>query len=57
MQEELVKKAAQIEAQFQQIDTFQMNLVTWRQEIDFLKLVKSGLENDFNEKTRLTEKL
>ena len=30
MQEELVKKAAQIEAQFQQIDTFQMNLVTWR---------------------------
>ena len=34
-----------------------MNLVTWNQEIDFLKLVKSGLENDYNEKTRLTEKL
>ena len=34
-----------------------MNLVTWRQEIDFLKLVKSGLENDLNEKTRLTERL
>ena len=34
-----------------------MNLVTWRQEIDFLKLVKSGLEKDINEKTRLTEKL
>ena len=39
------------------IDTFQMNLVTWRQEIDFLKLVKGGLEKDINEKTRLTEKL
>ena len=34
-----------------------MNLVTWRQEIDFLKLVKSGLENDLNDKTRLNEKL
>ena len=34
-----------------------MNLVTWRQEIDFLKLVKGGLEKDINEKTRLTEKL
>ena len=34
-----------------------MNLVTWNQEIDFLKLVKGGLEKDINEKTRLTEKL